>query len=182
MKTFLAVLIVVTLALAWRLHVTNDTLVGQEQGLGQQRRTLGALATALAAPTVVVRRISATACFEQGVPGVRAEMRLGNFTPTETEGIGSRRVGNSITLYCPIPSDSMLPHANIDQVEVRGWGSSLCRPAPSTSCPPFVLAYLCVSYHNTASGTCTRFRRSEVRGANFLITFRSPRREFPDYV
>jgi hypothetical protein len=29
-----------------------------------------------------------------------------------------------------------------------------------------------VSYHNTASGTCTRFRRSEVRGANFVITFK----------
>jgi hypothetical protein len=46
MKLTLAVLVAATLALAWRLHVTNATLVGQEQVLSQQRQELGALATA----------------------------------------------------------------------------------------------------------------------------------------
>jgi hypothetical protein len=126
-------------------------------------------------PATIVRRISATACFQQplqfGLPGVLAEMRLGSFSQLETEGIGPRTPRNSATLYCPIPSDSILPHSNIDRVEVRGWGSSLCEPSPSTNCPPFVLAYLCVSFDGTASGQCTGFRRSEVRGGNYAITF-----------
>jgi hypothetical protein len=36
----------------------------------------------------VVRRLSATSCFQQGPPNVRAEMRLGSSDPTQTEGIG----------------------------------------------------------------------------------------------
>jgi hypothetical protein len=117
----------------------------------------------------VVRRISATACFQQGLPGIRAEMRLGNFNPVETEGIGPRTATNSITLYCPIPSDSLLPHEDIDLVVVHGWGSSLCN-GPS-NCPPFVLAYICVSYESAADGECTRFHRSEVRGRDYAISF-----------
>lgn len=121
---------------------------------------------------VTLRRISATSCFQQDLPGIRAEMRIGNSNSLETEGIGPRSAGNSISLYCPIPSDSYLPHANIDSVVVHGWGSSLCN-TPS-SCVPFVVAYLCVSYESVANGICTPFRRSEVRGNNYEITFHNP--------
>ena len=62
----------------------------------------------------VVRRVSATSCFQQSLPNVRAEMRLGNSDPMQTEGIGSRQPHESVSLYCPIPSDSLLPHSNID--------------------------------------------------------------------
>jgi hypothetical protein len=124
----------------------------------------------------VVRRVSATSCFQQGLPGVRAEMRLGNFTALQTEGIGPRSASNSITLYCPIPSDSFLPHEKIDRVVVHGWGSSLCS-GPST-CPPFVLAYLCVSYESVADGECTGFRTSNVRGQNYAITFTTASTDF----
>jgi hypothetical protein len=104
-----------------------------------------------------------------GVPGVLAQWRVGSFTPLETEGMGPRTATYSSNLYCPIPSDSLLPHENIDLVVVHGWGSSLCS-GPS-SCPPYVIAYLCLSYESGADGECTRFLRSEVRGGNYEIKF-----------
>jgi hypothetical protein len=121
----------------------------------------------------VVRRLSATSCFQQGGSEMRGEMRFGSSNPTQTEGIGSRHPNDSVSLFCPIPSDSLLPHSNIDLVEVHGWGSSLCEP-DSTRCVRFVIAYLCVSYDNSADGACTSFLRSEVRGANYMIAFKGP--------
>ena len=115
-----------------------------------------------------VRRISATSCFQQGLPGARAEMRLGYWNPLQTEGIGPRTPTQSMELYCPIPSDTQLPHAKIDKVVLNGWGSSLCNGG---NCPPYTLAYLCVSYASVPNGTCTGFRVSGVRGDNYKITF-----------
>ena len=116
----------------------------------------------------VVRKISATSCFQQGLPGMRAEMRLGYWDPLQTEGIGPRTSGQSVDLYCPIPSDSLLPHAKINNVVLNGWGSSLC---DGGNCLRYVLAYLCVSFASVPNGTCTNFRLSGVRGDNYAITF-----------
>jgi hypothetical protein len=120
----------------------------------------------------VVRRLSASSCFQQD-GNARAEMRMGSY-PMQTEGIGSRHPHDSVSLYCPIPSDSLLPHSNIDLVELHGWGSSLCEPTNHFlgSCAGFVVAYLCVSYDNSADGACTSLLRSELRGANYVIAFK----------
>ena len=47
----------------------------------------GRLEKALSELTPIERRVSATACFQQGLQGVKAEMRLGSFDPKETEGV-----------------------------------------------------------------------------------------------
>jgi hypothetical protein len=99
-------------------------------------------------------------------------MRHGNLDPKETEGIGSRSLENGVILYCPIPSDSILPHSKITHVEIHGWGSSLCQPEPRPDCPGFVIAFICVSFANSADGECTFFKRGEVRGSNYMIEFK----------
>jgi hypothetical protein len=120
----------------------------------------------------VVRRVSATSCFQQGGSPMYGEMRSGP-NPTQSEGIGSRHPNESVMLFCPIPSDSFLPHFDIDLVEVHGWNARLCEPG-SHWCAGFVVAYLCVSYENSADGDCTPFLRSEVHGANYVIAFKNP--------
>ena len=80
--------------------------------------TVVLLATAVGLSQIdvtVVRRVSATSCFQQAyTPGTRAEMRSGIYSdPLQTEGIGSRDQ-HSVSLYCPIPSDSLLPHSRVD--------------------------------------------------------------------
>jgi hypothetical protein len=120
----------------------------------------------------VVRRVSATSCFQQGGSQMPGEMLSGN-VPTQTEGVGVRKPNENGMLFCPIPSDSFLPHFNIDLVEVHGWNARLCDPG-SHVCAGFVVAYLCVSYENSADGDCTSFLRSEVHGANYVITFKGP--------
>ena len=125
----------------------------------------------------VERRISATSCFQQTLNGKIAEMRVGSSDPKQTEGIGVR--GDlSVTLYCPIPSDSILPHASIDEVQIHGLDSGLCEPAPSIECPAYIIAYVCVSYLNVADGECSPFKRTEVRGGNYVISFKRIDRDY----
>jgi hypothetical protein len=128
----------------------------------------GRLEKAFSELTPTERRTSATACF-QDAPDVSYLMRMGSSHPNQTEGIGSRTPHNAVE-FCPIPSDPILPHSKITHVEIRG-KASICHVPPDRSCF-VILAFICVSFANSADGKCTDFKKIEASGDNYVIEFK----------
>lgn len=106
--------------------------------------------------------MSGRACFLDA-PDVSYLMRMGSSHPNQTEGIGSRTPHNAVE-FCPIPSDPILPHSKITHVEIRG-KASICHVPPDRSCF-VILAFICVSFANSADGKCTDFKKIEASGDN----------------
>ena len=139
---------------------------------------------------VVTRRISAFSCFPDMQPaggGLNVvAARRGAFDPHQSEGLGPRVAGTSLTLYCPVPSDSLLEYRDVDKVLVHGHAASDCSIWNPNNCPPYTRAFLCVSFGKGIGGTCTGFRLAEVRGAEYEIEFNhqstdfEPWMQFPD--